>query len=109
MGIKAVFYKTGYRYGYYWKRQLRVEVDNETLGTIGRETYLAQVIEKYIIRDNFFSSNKTVYQKNLTFKQYNLLKGLMEADSKYWQIYEKALRKRWTMKELEAQLFWRIV
>ena len=85
--------------GDYYKTLLRTE----------RDTMLARVIAKYIIRKPFYNTGKRQLKKRLTVKRYNLLKGLCEAGSKYWLLYSKALENKWTTKELEAQLFWRLV
>jgi len=111
--VRAEFRITGF-YSYAgWKTELEVRVsienqDNFYLRT-ARDTKLAKVVEKAIIRKKFLSSGKRVYRKTLSEKQWLLLKALKEAGSKYWHLYEKFLREGMTQKELEAQILWRVL
>ena len=111
--MKVLFRNTGQYTQYGYIRHLSVyEWDGKRFIFVlrtERDTLLARVIGKYIIRRNFLTSGKNKQKKSLTVKRYNLLKGLCQAGSKYWQLYSKALENKWTTKELEAQLFWRLV
>lgn len=113
MGIRIEFKNTGTYTMYGYQKYLVVREWNgeyyDHKLRVGRDTLIARVIEKYIIRKKFLNTGKRVLKKSLTAKQYRLLMGMIEAGSKYWQLYSKALKEKWTMKKLESQIFWRVV
>lgn len=111
--IKVRFRKSGYWTTWGYQRFFHVEEYSEgefrSILRVGRDTLLAMLIEKYVIKTKFLSTGKRKLEKDLTIKQFQFLKGLCEAGSKYWQLYAKALDEKWSMKKISSQIFWRIV
>lgn len=113
MSVVATFKNSGTYTPYGWKTELIVQVplteeDSFYLRT-GRDTALAGVIEKFIIRKKFLWSGKRKLRKKLTERQWHLLSVLEKAGPKYYWLYSKTLRERKPMKWLEAQLLWRVL
>lgn len=98
-------------YGYRYELEVRVNLDDSDAFFLctGRDTALAKVIEKYIIRKKYLWTGDKRLRKRLTDRDWLLLKAFKEAGPKYSALYFKALDTKMKVEDLEAQIFWRVL
>ncbi len=116
--MKIIFYKRRWN-GYYcsWGNERLVIKSSERFSSVENSFYfstsvtsnLAQIIEKYIIEEDFLNSSKRKIEKELSQEKWKLLQALKEAGPYYSALYYKALSKDFPQEKLEAQLVWRIL
>jgi len=104
------FTKTGYYYGRLWVRTLRVTIEeggNFSFGsytaltsTIGRNTYLARLLDWLFLEDSFLLSKKHQETLTLNSRDFKLLKWLVELGAGNYGLYKRALEEEWSKEKL---------
>lgn len=108
--VRVEFRKSGYSYARIYVKKLIIEVSEESLyRMIGRETYLAQAIEEYIIKKDFLSTNKRSLKKSLSLRQYSLLKAMLKIGSNSWKFWQRALERGWSRKKVGEKILWKVL
>jgi len=107
MGMMVLFKKTGYNTGYGYIRKLWIEAFDGFVFEIGRGTFLAKVIEKYIIKEDFLFSKHKLIHKEISDDDFKLLKAMKLKQN--WMFYFKALDEKWSKRKLKTNLLWKVL
>jgi len=103
--MKVEFKKSGYLYGNLYIKRLGILFqDEEFWHTIGRETLLAQILDKYFLNKDFLNTNKRRITISLSEEDCRLLKGILGLGSQSWHFWDKAFEENWSKEELRKRV-----
>lgn len=113
--MKVTFKKTGYSYLNHWIPELRIYSGPDTLcvreisQTMGRETYKAAAIDKYILKKPFLESSEKSHTlvMDIRGQRLSLLKGMLQIKSPFF--FRKALEEEWSLKQMKANVLFKIL
>jgi len=105
----VIFQNTGYRTAWGYRKELHVYTRTKPLLRTGRDTLMARIIEKYILKTKFLWTGKRILRKRISAGQFALLKGIIECGSKSWSFFGDALEENWTRKEFIGRIFYRVI
>lgn len=111
--MKVGFRKSGHRTAWGYKRELIIHwMEGSYKGkVIDRDTWLAKIILKYIIKSpsDFYYSGKRTLLLDLEMRDARLLAGLLYCDAKYWHLFKTALEEEWSVEKLEGKITWKVL
>lgn len=111
--MKVFFQKTGYNYLRHWVPELRIYSSSEVSfareisTTMGRGTYKAVAIDKYILEGTFLDTKKRILVKDIRRQKLDLLKGMLQINSPFF--FRKALKENWSLKQLKTNVLFKIL
>lgn len=105
--ITVSFRRYGFYTGWGYVRKLSIEAFDGFTFELGRDTFLARIIEKLIIQEDFLYTNRRTIRKEIDEDTFKILKAMKEKQA--WQFWFKALEKDWTLEEIKVKLLWKIL